>query len=306
MTRIEKHWNRELLKKWMGIVFVSLILQSFFQAIRELKLLSDTYQISSFLQHLSFESFVFTLEFLPITLFLAAMNLQDEWKKKDYYLNALLDGVTLHKWRSLSLRNAIVLLCAWVPIWFIVLPSHYYMHTLTRLTMIKREPKLNPDKIYMIDNNKLAYIESAENASKILDLQTSTVHHLQEYEQIVSDWKKRFIDFKLGVDKLPIKEKWAYLLTSNGKERSLIISSFMKDGMYLFSLILCWVYISVDREYKMFSTKRDEQNPRWTKRILQISILYWGTKIMPLLARFFNPIGLMAGYISAVFFSFLF
>jgi len=302
MTRIEKHWNQELFKKWISIVFIAIILQSFFQGIREVRFLSEHYGVHNLLTHLAFEAMVFTLEFFPITLFIAALALHDEWKKKDYYLSALLDGVTPEKWRHLSMRNGVVLLCLWVPLWFIILPSYHYTHTLSRLTLLQKEPKINLEKIYIIDN-ELAYIQSAEHQENILDLKTQEVKTLAEVGSIIENWKKRFIDFKIGVDNLSIQEKFTYLPNTQGKENALLWGSLMKDGLYIISLLLCWVYITVDREFKIFSTKRDEVQPQWNKRILHVLILYWGTKIMPLLARFFHPLGLIGGYIGAVCFS---
>ncbi len=304
-TRIERHWNKELLKNWLSIVFITLILYSFFQAIREVRLLSDSYHVMDLLIYLAFEAMIFTIELFPITLFIAGMNLQDEWKKKDYYLNALLDGVTLESWRKLSMRNAIIILCLWMPIWFFILPHYSYSSSIARLEHLNRIPKINSDKIYMISGHTLAYIESANDNEKILNLSTQTIHALSDYKDVITKWKQRFMDFKVGIDKKFFLEKIYYWKESFGKDRALLISSFMRDIMYMVSIPLCWIFISIDREYKMFSTKRDEENPHWAKRVIQISILYWGTKIMPLLARFFYPSGLVLGYFCALTLSFI-
>jgi len=299
MTSIERHWNKDLLKNWGTIIMIALILQCFFQGIREIKLLSDTYRFFDLMQYLAGESFVFTIEFFPITLFIAAISLQDRWKKNDYFLNALLDGVTLARWRGLSFRNALLNFAIWIPMWFFVLPNIYYHNIYTRLVLLKKTPQVDSDKIYLINNN-LAYIESAPMEQKILDLEQNLLLSEVHHEKTLKTWKEKFIDFQIGMDKVSMYKKINYLQDTRGKEHALVIGSLLRDVLYICALGLCWLFISLDREYKMFSTKRDQFSPNWIKRFSQTISLYWMIKIIPLLARFFNPWPILFGSIAII------
>lgn len=294
--RIERFWNREFLRQWMIIASISLILQMFFQSIREIRLLNDSYQWPHMTLYLFRESFLFLMEFLPITLFISAIALQDEWKRKNYYLSALLDGVTSNRWRWLCMKNFLLLLTLWIPLWFVILPIWQLSGTQARLTRLDKMPHIEENKIYLLSDNKMAYVV-ANQKEHLIDLES---YQPIEINATVDQWKQQFTDFQIGIDKQPLSKKTSYWKQVNGKEKLLLTSSFMKDVMYLLSLALCWIYISIDREHKMFLSPRDSTGPFWSRRVFHTILLYWGIKIMPLLARFFAPVALISGYAAIV------